>query len=57
MTRDQQPILQVQDLCMHFPIYAKNFLRRQVGLVRAADQINFDLMPGETLGLVGESGC
>ncbi len=57
MIRDRQPILQVQNLCMHFPIYAKNFLRRQVGLVRAADQINFDLMPGETLGLVGESGC
>jgi len=57
MTRDREPILQVQDLCMHFPIYAKNFLRRQVGLVRAADRISFDLMPGETLGLVGESGC
>jgi peptide/nickel transport system ATP-binding protein len=57
MTHDQQPLLQVQNLCMHFPIFARNFLRRQVGLVRAADQINFDLMPGETLGIVGESGC
>jgi len=42
---------------MHFPVYAKGLLRRQVGLVKAADQISFDLMQGETLGLVGESGC
>ena len=36
---------------------SKGFLKKQIGLVRAADDIRFDLMPGETLGLVGESGC
>ncbi|HUS92612.1 MAG TPA: oligopeptide/dipeptide ABC transporter ATP-binding protein [Phycisphaerae bacterium] len=36
---------------------SKGFFRRQVATVRAADDVSFDLMPGETLGLVGESGC
>jgi len=52
-----EPLLEVRDLCMHFPVYDKSLLRRQVGLVKAADQICFDLQAGETLGLVGESGC
>lgn len=50
------PLLRVHNLCKYFPIYSKGFLRKQVGLVKAADNISFDLMPGETLGLVGESG-
>jgi len=52
-----EPLLQVRGLCKHFPVYRKGFLRKRVGVVRASDEINFDLMPGETLGLVGESGC
>jgi oligopeptide/dipeptide ABC transporter ATP-binding protein len=52
-----EPILQVRDLCKHFPVFSKGLLRRQVGLVRAVDEVSFDLMPGQTLGLVGESGC
>ena len=50
------PLLQVQDLKKHFPIH-RGVLRRQVGTVKAVDGISFDIMPGETLGLVGESGC
>ena len=49
-------LVQVRDLKMHFPIYA-GVLRRQVGAVKAVDGITFDIREGETLGLVGESGC
>ena len=49
-------LLSVSDLCMHFPIY-KGILRRQVGTIRAVDEVSFTVKRGETLGLVGESGC
>lgn len=52
-----KPLLKVRDLCKYFPVYSKGFFRKKVSDVKACDQINFDLMPGETLGLVGESGC
>ena len=52
----REPLLQVRDLCKHFPVYSQGFFKRQVGLVRAADDISFEIRPGETLGLVGESG-
>ena len=51
------PLLSVQGLCKFFPIVSKGFWRKQVGWVRACDEVSFDLLPGETLGLVGESGC
>ncbi|MBL8360989.1 MAG: ABC transporter ATP-binding protein [Rubrivivax sp.] len=49
-------ILSVQQLCKHYPIVQKGFLSRQVGLVKACDDVSFDLKRGETLGIVGESG-
>ncbi|MBP2703667.1 dipeptide ABC transporter ATP-binding protein [Microbispora sp. RL4-1S] len=51
-----EPLLSVQGLRKHFPV-VKGLLRRQVGAVRAVDGIGFDVVKGETLGLVGESGC
>ena len=53
---DQTPLLCVEDLKVHFPIRA-GILRRQVGSVKAVDGVSFALARGETLGLVGESGC
>ena len=50
------PLLSVEELSMHFPIY-KGIIRRQVGVVKAVDGVSFAIQRGETLGLVGESGC
>jgi peptide/nickel transport system ATP-binding protein len=52
-----EPLVQVRDLEMHFPIRSGFLIQRQVGAVRAVDGVNFDVLRGETLGLVGESGC
>ena len=49
------PLLQIKGLTKHFPLKKNIFGKGDV--VRAVDQINFDVMPGETLGVVGESGC
>ena len=51
-----EPLLRVRGLCKYFPIRSKGFFKKLVGHVRAVDNMNFDLMPGETLGIVGESG-
>ncbi len=50
------PLLSVRNLVKHFPV-RKGLLQRTVGQVHAVDGISFDIAPGETLGLVGESGC
>jgi ABC-type oligopeptide transport system ATPase subunit len=50
------PILEVKDLQVHFPI-RRGLLQRTVGHVKAVDGVSFTLNRGETLGLVGESGC
>ena len=49
-------ILRVEDLVEHFPIY-RGVIQRQVGAVHAVDGVSFNITRGETLGLVGESGC
>src|SRR4051812_406537 len=51
-----RPLLRVQDLHTHFPIRS-GLLQRTAGHVRAVDGVSFDIAKGETLGLVGESGC
>jgi peptide/nickel transport system ATP-binding protein len=56
MIKNHDVLLEVNDLKMHFPIRVGLF-RRQVGLVKAVDGISFNVFRGETLGLVGESGC
>jgi peptide/nickel transport system ATP-binding protein len=53
---NQEPLLSVNNLKMHFPIQ-RGFLRKVIGYVRAVDDVNLTVYPGETLGLVGESGC
>lgn len=53
---ENEVLVQVDDLKMHFPIY-RGIIRRQVGSVRAVDGVSFKIHRGETLGLVGESGC
>lgn len=52
----EQPLLSVRGLCKYFPIRSKGFVRKSIGLVRAVDNVNFDLKAGETFGIVGESG-
>jgi oligopeptide/dipeptide ABC transporter ATP-binding protein len=53
----REPILSVRHLVKEFPIFSSGLVRRRVGTVHAVSDISFDLYPGETLGLVGESGC
>ena len=54
---DQRPLVQVRNLRKHFPITRGIVIQRTVGAVKAVDGISFDITRGETLGLVGESGC
>ena len=50
-------LLQVTDLQKYFPTYSQKLLRKEGAPVKAVDGLSLKLDPGETLGLVGESGC
>jgi oligopeptide transport system ATP-binding protein len=52
-----EPILRIENLVKHFPLTQGILFKKQIGAVQAVDGVNFELFPGETLGLVGESGC
>ena len=54
---EKEVLLHVKDLVKHFPITQGIIFQRKVGAVHAVDGVSFDLFKGETLGLVGESGC
>ena len=56
-TKGAGPLLEVKGLHMHFPISEGMLMRRSVGEVKAIDGVDFTIQRGETLGLVGESGC
>jgi len=52
-----EPLLRVEDLKVHFPVLSGGLLGRHAGTIHAVDGVSFTLNRGETLGLVGESGC
>ncbi|UED84363.1 ABC transporter ATP-binding protein [Streptomyces profundus] len=52
-----EPILEVTNLVKHFPLTQGILFKRKIGAVKAVDDVSFELYQGETLGIVGESGC
>src|SRR5512135_857243 len=55
--KGREVLLRVRNLKKHFPITSGLLIQRQVGAIKAVDGLDFDVFRGETLGLVGESGC
>ena len=50
-------LVEVKDLVKHFPIKRGIIFQKQIGAVKAVDGVSFDVEQGETLGIVGETGC
>ncbi|HWC87270.1 MAG TPA: oligopeptide/dipeptide ABC transporter ATP-binding protein [Solirubrobacteraceae bacterium] len=57
MTAKGQPLVEVRNLVKHFPITRGVIRQKKVGAVKAVDDVSFDVISGETLGIVGETGC
>src|SRR5437868_11250146 len=57
MTPPEQPLISIRDLKVHFPVTGRGLFQRSRQVVHAVDGVNLDINSGETLGLVGESGC
>jgi oligopeptide transport system ATP-binding protein len=55
--KESQPLIQVRGLKKYFPITEGILFQREKGAIKAVDDVSFDIQKGETLGLVGESGC
>jgi len=53
----QTPLIEARNLVKHFPIRSGVILQRQIGAVKAVDDVSLAVYPGETLGIVGETGC
>ncbi len=57
MTATAEPLIEVRNLVKHFPITSGIIFQRKIGAVQAVDDISFNVYRGETLGIVGETGC
>jgi peptide/nickel transport system ATP-binding protein/oligopeptide transport system ATP-binding protein len=56
-TPARTPLIEVNELVKHFPITQGIIFQKKIGAVKAVDNVSFDVMKGETLGIVGETGC
>jgi oligopeptide transport system ATP-binding protein len=57
MSANNQPLVSIRDLKVHFPVAGAGLFSRSDRIVKAVDGVSLDIQPGETMGLVGESGC
>jgi peptide/nickel transport system ATP-binding protein/oligopeptide transport system ATP-binding protein len=57
VTGNGKPLIEVRNLVKHFPITSGVIRQKKIGAVKAVDDVSFDVISGETLGIVGETGC